>query len=121
MIIKMTYNKISFLYTADTTTNTENKILTKDISADILKVAHHGSRHATSNEFLERVNPQYAIITVEKNNDYNLPSKQALKRLNDHNIKIYRTDILGTIQITTNGQKININNFKTNTNMEENK
>ena len=101
---------------ADATSKTEKQIINKDIQADILKVAHHGSSYSTTKEFLNKINPSYAIISVGTNNSYNHPHNQTLKTLKEKNIKTYRTDELGTILITTDGTNINLTNFKTNTN-----
>lgn len=113
IILKMTYGNISFLFMGDATDKVESLILDKDIKADILKVSHHGSKYSTSDKFIKRVNPSYAIISVGANNSYNHPDTLTLDRLKNYNIKIYRTDVLGTILITTNGSSVDINNFKT--------
>lgn len=116
IILKMTYNNISFLFTGDATSKTEKQILNKDIKADILKVAHHGSKYSSTDDFLDKVNPSYAIISVGTNNSYNHPEEETLEKLNERNIETYRTDELGTIQITTDGTSINITNYSTQTN-----
>lgn len=116
IILKMTFKNISFLFMADATSKTEKQIINKDIQADILKVAHHGSSYSTTKEFLNKINPSYAIISVGTNNSYNHPHNQTLETLKEKNIKTYRTDELGTILITTDGTNINLTNFKTNTN-----
>ena len=97
-------------------TKIENEILTSDINVDVLKVAHHGSEYSTNNEFLKRVTPSYAIISVGKNNDYNHPSINTLNRIKNYTNRIYRTDELGTIIITSDGKNINIESIYTDTN-----
>ena len=116
IVLKMNYGNISFLFTGDTTEKTEKILVNKNIKTDILKVAHHGSQYSSTDNFLDKANPSYAIISVGKNNTYNHPEEKTLSRLNQRNIKTYRTDKLGTILITSNGSKIDITNFKTNTN-----
>ncbi|NLY53675.1 MAG: hypothetical protein GX060_03490, partial [Firmicutes bacterium] len=69
-----------------------------DLAADVLKVGHHGSSTSTSPEFLEHVNPKYAVILVGAGNDYGHPHREILARLSD--IDIYRTDLLGHIVLT---------------------
>ena len=115
IILKVTFGNNSFLFTGDTTSAVEYKMLNDDISADVLKVAHHGSRYSSSKEFIEKVNPKYAIISVGKNNDYGHPHKETIRRLKKNKTKIYRTDYLGTILVESNGNKIDIKTIKTDT------
>lgn len=89
------------LFTGDIDSNLEKKII-KDyptLSVDILKVAHHGSKYSTCDEFLEVIKPKMAIISVGKN-FYGHPTKEVLSLLNKHKVKTYRTDIQGTIKIS---------------------
>ena len=115
IILKLIYGNNSFLFTGDATSNVENKILNSDIKSDVLKVGHHGSKYSTSSKFLEEVSPKYAAISVGKNNIYNHPEESTIKKLESKNIKVYRTDILGTIIFTSDGDNINIKNVTTNT------
>ena len=115
IVLKLIYGNNSFLFTGDATYNVENKILNSDIKSDVLKVGHHGSKYSTSSKFLEKVSPKYAVISVGKNNIYNHPEESTLKKLESKNIKVYRTDILGTIIFTSDGDNINIKNVTTNT------
>ena len=121
IVIKMTYKNISFLFTGDLPTEKESALLDKDIKADVLKVAHHGSRTSTSYKFLNKVDAKYAVISCGKLNDYNHPHNQLLKRLKKTNMKIYRTDLRGTIIFSTDGESLNIINENTNINVEEDK
>ena len=116
IILKMTYKNTTYLFTGDTTSTTEKKILNKDITADVLKVAHHGSNYSSTDAFIKKVKPKYAIISVGKDNKYNHPAISTINKLNKYNIKTYRTDELGTIILTSDGKKITITNTKTNTN-----
>ncbi len=115
LIIKLTFGNNSFLFTGDTTSIVESKLLDDDISADVLKVAHHGSRYSTSTSFLQKVNPKYAVISCGKNNDYGHPHKETLKALKKEKVKVYRTDYLGTILFESNGNKISIKSIDTDT------
>ena len=72
------------------------------IKVDFLKVAHHGSNTSSSDEFLDFIDPSYAIISVGKNNKYGHPSNEVLDNLISRNIKIYRTDQMGSIIVTQN-------------------
>lgn len=110
-ILKITYKNKSFLFTGDAEALSENEI-TDDISADVIKVGHHGSNTSSSEKFINKVKPQYAIISVGKNNDYNHPHQTIINRLEKYGAKIYRTDLNGTIVITTDGNNIKINTLK---------
>lgn len=114
IVIKTTYGTKSFLFMGDSEAEVEAKMNLGN--ADVLKVGHHGSSTSTSQNFLDKVNPKYAIILVGKDNDYGHPKKEILDRLTKQGSKIYRTDEQGTIIVTTNGEKIEINTIKTNTN-----
>ena len=116
IVLKMTYGNHNYLFTGDATEKVEKTILNKNIKADVLKVGHHGSSYSSSQEFLNKVQPKYAIISCAKKNSYNHPSEETLYRLNKINAKVYNTMDLGTIILTSDGENININNKKTNTN-----
>ncbi len=105
VVMKLTYGSFTALTTGDISTKTEKDILAEnfDLSADVLYVSHHGSRYGTSEDFLNEVQPEYAVISVAEN-DYN-PSGFTIKRLNDIGCKIFRTDISGTICICSDGTK----------------
>ena len=118
IVLKMNFGNTTYLFTGDATSTIEKKILNKDISANVLKVGHHGSNYSSTEPFLNKVNPQYAIISVGKNNKYSHPASKTINNLTKLNTKIYRTDELGTIILTSNGKTINITNEKTNTNGE---
>ncbi len=116
IVLKLTYQDISILLTGDATSETEKKILNKDINSTVLKVGHHGSKYSSTESFLKKVNPKYAIISVGKNNIYNHPATTTINKLEKLNTKIYRTDQDGTILLETNGHNIDIEKLKTNTN-----
>ena len=119
IVLKLTYLNTTYLFTGDTTKEIEMQLLNKEIKSNVLKVAHHGSNDATSAQFLNKVHPEYAIISCGKNNDYHHPHKVTLDKLERIGAKIYRTDIDGTIIIKSNGDNINIETNKTDTNQEE--
>jgi len=110
IVIKLIYKNDSFLLMGDAGTEAEYDILSnnQNVSANLIKIGHHGSKYSSSYYFLEKVNPQYAIISAGKNNQYGHPSTEILNRLNVLNIKIYRTDLDGNIIAISNGNKINI-------------
>ena len=116
IVIKAQYGKISFMFTGDATSDVENKIKDMDLSSTVLKVAHHGSKYSTTATFLNKVNPEYAVIMTGIGNSYGHPHKLVLDKLEKKNIKIYRTDLLGTILFKTDGERLDITSFKTDTN-----
>lgn len=116
IVLKLTYGNNSFLLTGDATSNVEKTLLNDNIKSDVLKVAHHGSNYSSTDEFLDVVSPKYAVISVGKNNSYNHPTNSTLKKLNDRNIKLYRTDLDGTIKFTSDGENITITTISTDVN-----
>ena len=118
IVLKLDFKNTSYLFTGDATKNVELKILDKDIKSDILKVSHHGSSDASSAQFLKLVEPKYAIISVAKINDYHHPHDITLKKLNELNIKTYRTDEDGTIVVSSDGENYYFETIKTDTNNE---
>ena len=116
IVLKITYGKNSFLLTGDATSNVERKIYNEDIKSDVLKVAHHGSSYSSIDVFLDKVKPYYAVISVGKNNIYNHPSNKTLEKLNKRNIKVYRTDLDGTIVFISDGDNLSVKALKTDTN-----
>ena len=116
IVLKLTYGNNSFLFTGDATSSVERKILNKDISADVLKVGHHGSQYSTSANFLKAVYPKYAVIQVGKNNEYGHPKSITINKLKKINAKIYRTDKDGTIICTSDGNNISFISMETDTN-----
>ena len=118
IVLKLDFKNTSYLFTGDATKNVELKILDKDIKSDILKVSHHGSSDASSAQFLKLVEPKYAIISVAKINDYHHPHDITLKKLNELNIKTYRTDKDGTIVVSSDGENYYFETLKTDTNNE---
>ena len=116
IILKLNYKNTSYLFTGDAPTDAERGILNKDLKSDVLKVGHHGSRYSTSANFLKKVYPKYAIISVGKDNDYGHPHNVILDKLNRIGSKVYRTDTDGTILLTSDGENINIETIDTNTN-----
>ena len=107
IVLKITYNKVSFLLMGDAGIEAEKSLISAgyDLKSDILKVGHHGSSSASSSAFLKKVRPAISIIEVGANNDYGHPAKKTLDALKKVGSKIYRTDTNGNIVITTDGQR----------------
>ena len=107
-VIKLTYKNNTFLFTGDAGALSESQIIS-DIDADVLKVGHHGSSDSSSDDFLLKVSPEYAVISCGKGNSYGHPHAETLQKLKKSGAKIYRTDLSGTIVMTSNGKTINVN------------
>jgi beta-lactamase superfamily II metal-dependent hydrolase len=109
IVIKATYQRISYLLTGDAERPAEARMIRMfNCSAYVLKVGHHGSSAASSAAFLKAVMPRIAVISVGANNSYGHPSPQMLARLAAVNATVYRTDTQGTIIVTTNGQTVDV-------------
>lgn len=111
IVLKMVYGKTSFLFTGDMETKAEEDILNNgaDVSAQVLKVGHHGSSTSSGINFLKKVSPEYAVISVEENNSYGHPHKEILQRLSNLRVQTLRTDECGTIIFTSDGETLTVN------------
>ena len=109
IIGRLSYGKTSVMLTGDATIETEKIILKEnragDLQSSILKVGHHGSRTSTGASFVKAVAPIYALISNGKNNNYGHPHKDTLDTLISFGVKIFRTDLLGTIIMQSDGLK----------------
>lgn len=99
VVVRITYGENNFLLTGDLPKENELALIRSEValSSRVLKVAHHGSRYSTSAEFLDKVNPVNAIISVGKDNSYGHPNPETLNILKEKNINIFRTDEEGDI------------------------
>ncbi len=105
--MRLDYGNFSMLLTGDAEAQTEDRLIQAgaNIKAQVLKVGHHGSRYATSEEFLERGEFKDAIISNGEDNRYGHPNQEVINRLRAANINIYRTDLQGEIIVTSNGSE----------------
>lgn len=111
VVLKITYGEISFLFMGDAEVSAEKSMLSSglDLHADVLKAGHHGSSTSSSPEFIKAVDPDIKIIEVGANNDYHHPAPKTLNTLMQigahiEKSAVYRTDLSGTIDITTDGR-----------------
>ncbi len=109
-VVKITYGNTSFLFTGDTGEKVEKQLLRNniDVSANVLKVAHHGSRFSSSDDFLVAVNPDYTVISTGSDNTYGHPTSDVIDRLEKIGIIPYITSINGNITVTSDGNDIQI-------------
>jgi len=106
IVARLDYGSFSMLLAGDAEEQTEHRLLTKevDLRSRVLKVGHHGSKYASTGDFLNRVKPEVAIVSCGAWNRYGHPSPAVLDRLRAANVKLYRTDLQGEITITTRGK-----------------
>jgi beta-lactamase superfamily II metal-dependent hydrolase len=108
VVTRLDYGEFSILLTGDAEEQTERERLIKsgaNIRATVLKVGHHGSKYATSEDFLKRGEFKLAVISAGPDNRYGHPSQEVLDRLKAAGVKVYRTDFQGEIVISTRGQE----------------
>lgn len=106
VVCQFTYGDFSCLLTGDMETKAEKDLLASgaDVSADVLKLGHHGSSTSTGMDFLEEVNPSACIIEVGEGNSYNHPHAEVIERVEEYGCTVYRTDLNGSILIETDGK-----------------
>jgi competence protein ComEC len=109
IVARLDYGSFSMLLAGDAEDQTEHRLLTKDLNleAPVLKMSHHGSKYASTADFLKRVKPEIAIISCGAWNRYGHPAQSVLDRLRAANpaLKLYRTDLHGEITLTTRGKQ----------------
>lgn len=109
LVAKLTYGGATFLFTGDAPEQIENYLATRDgakLRADVLKVSHHGSKNSSSLLFTGFAAPQYAVISVGKNNRFGHPDKEVLEILDQLKIETLRTDELGAITFSSDGHSV---------------
>jgi beta-lactamase superfamily II metal-dependent hydrolase len=110
-ILKITLGEMDVIMTGDARTEVERAVLEsgQDISAEILKIGHHGSKTSTSVKFLDAVDPIYALISCEVGNKHKHPTEKIMERLEERGIVVYRTDECGTVVLTITSTDVTFN------------
>jgi competence protein ComEC len=113
LVLKISFGNFSALLTGDLEKSGEYELLAQsfDLRSTLLKVAHHGSRNATSNSFLDRIQPRWATISVGRNNPFGHPSRDVLLRLRQHGVRTFLTLDEGAIAFETDGSRYAIRSF----------
>lgn len=110
IVAKITYGSTSFILTGDAEILSENEILSlyskSELKCDVLKIGHHGSTTSSGTAFLDAVSPSIAVISCGAGNEYGHPNIETLDNLTTKNITVYRTDILGSFILTTDGTTV---------------
>ncbi len=109
IVMRLVYGKTSFILNGDSPISVEQFLSrndSKNIKSTVLKLGHHGSQTSSSDEFLDRVKPEYAIVSAGKNNSYHHPNPAVVTRVQTRNIPILSTIESGTITFYTDGQEL---------------
>lgn len=117
VVLYMEYQNFSMLLTGDLEGEGEKSVAallrTNAITGiSVLKVAHHGSKNSTKEEFLRQCSPAVAVISCGERNTYGHPHKETLERLNDMGTAVYRTDCSGAVQITVAGNRMKVTEYR---------
>ncbi|MBI5071766.1 MBL fold metallo-hydrolase [Candidatus Falkowbacteria bacterium] len=110
VVAKLIFGQTSFLFTGDAETEVEDELIGGgvDLKADVLKVAHHGSKNAMSQNFLEKVKPKFAVISVGADNQFGHPNAMTVKRLEKIGVEVFRTDKDGDVKMVSDGDMIEV-------------
>lgn len=113
-LVKVVDGENSFLFTGDCEHEEESEMLEQgfDLSANVLSVGHHGSAYSSTEEFLEAVNPQYAIVSCGKNNSYGHPHEETVERLQRYTKNYYTTPENGSIVFLSDGKGLTVQTEK---------
>jgi len=112
VVLQVRYKDISFLFTGDIEADAEDSLIRQfryGLESHILKVPHHGSKTSSTDDFIDAVNPEVAVIQVGRGNRFRHPSDSVLRRYKDFGIKVYRTDLDGNIVVETDGKVYEVN------------
>lgn len=113
VVLWIRHGEIDFLLTGDAEDPTETRLLEVlrargPPTFEVLKVAHHGSAHASRAHFLERIRPEFAVVSCGRKNRYGHPAPAAVKRLLAAGARILRTDLQGTIRLRSDGVDVTV-------------
>lgn len=103
LVVKFTNGNDKAIFMGDAEVETEKEIINKVEQSDLIKVGHHGSSSSSSEFFIDKINPKYAIITAGNDNKYGHPHKETMETLEDRNITIHRNDECGDIVFKSTG------------------
>ena len=114
MVVKVSFGKISFLFPGDIMIEAEKelvKLAGAELGCDVLLAPHHGSRSSSSQLFLNRVQPEIAVISAGWKNRFRFPHPAVLAAYQNHGCRIFRTDLNGAVIITTGGNHLTVKPF----------
>lgn len=104
-VLRLSYRDVSILFSADAEQDSEAQMLGSglELDSDVLKVGHHGSLTSSSEEYIDAISPEVAVISVGKDNEYGFPAQHVLDIFGGRDTTVYRTDIYGNINLLTDG------------------
>jgi len=112
VVVKLRYGETDFLFTGDIESEAKQELAgvygADELRADVLKVAHHGSADSGNREFFEKVGAKIAVIQVGANNEFGHPDRRVVKRLERAGVRVFRTDINGTVRVASDGKEIKV-------------
>ena len=113
MVLEVRYGEFLGLFTGDMGEETEKELLKENVLQDVdfLKVGHHGSRYSTCQEFLEKIKPEYSVISCSENNTYGHPSLETVERLENAGSQVVFTMKSGAVTIFTDGKNIHMEEY----------
>lgn len=108
IVLKISYGQTSFILTGDIGKDVEEELIRSPVllQCDVMKSPHHGSDSSSSAEFLAAIAPRYLILTVGAGNRYGLPDPEVIDRYRETGAQIYRTDLMGAVEISSDGQEL---------------
>ncbi len=109
IILRLVWNNTSVLFSGDAESKEEAEVLLKyasKLKSDVYQVGHHGSSTSSSEAFLQAIDPDIAVISCAKDNEYGHPHKETINLLSSLGVKIYRTDLQGSILLLSDGEKV---------------
>lgn len=111
IVLKVSFGEMDMIMTGDAEKVVEREILEAgyDVEAEILKVGHHGSDTSSSDEFLDAINPDYALISAGLGNKYDHPIESTMEELEERSIEVYRTDESGTVILVITSDDVSFN------------
>jgi competence protein ComEC len=110
--VKVSYGDTSFLFAGVIMAAAERELVSLAggrLTSTVLIAPHHGSRSSSSQQFLEEVEPEVIVVSCSRNSRFNFPHLEVLKRYTDLGASIFRTDLNGAVQLSSDGQQIRIN------------
>jgi len=110
LVFRLGFGSFGMLFTADAGFPAEERMLagSAELASTVLKAGHHGSRYSTSEQLLSRVSPSLALISAGRGNSFGLPAQQTIERLRIRGVQIRRTDLDGTIELTSDGTGLSV-------------
>jgi len=113
--LRIVYKSVSFLITGDAEESVERKLVAEygdALRSDVLQVGHHGSRTSSIKQFIDAVQPRYAIVSVGSYNRYGHPNDDVMERLDEAGIKVLRSDEVGTVTMVSDGNNLDVETEK---------